>query len=114
MKSKLLLLSFMSFGALAEFTAPVDVLAIRSYPSGNTHFIKTTIPNIDAGCKDTKRWGIFYLDDATGRAFSTLLAAKSSKQKVSLSITPGECLHQVYAIIKEVQVGDVNWTGTYR
>lgn len=91
--------------SFAAWTPESEILAIRAYPAGNTHYIKFNSNSVNAGCKTTVESGIYVLNDVTGRTYSMILAAQASKQKVSFSVSG---CNGTYARIDEVQIGG-NW-----
>ena len=91
--------------SFAAWTPASEVLAVRAYPAGNTHYIKFNSNSVNAGCSLTVGAGIYVLNDKTGRTYSMLLAAQASNQKVRFSVS--KCSGS-YAQIEEVQIGE-NW-----
>ena len=96
-----------SGSTLAAWTPTSDVLALRAYNSSQGHFVKLSTSSANEGCSGTVKTGIYFFEDTTGRIFSMLLAAKSSKQKVTASVNG--CGGGPYAVINEVQLGNVSW-----
>ena len=118
MKVKTLSILGLSLCSIASYAATpntlpqkVDVNAVRVYSGENPgHFIKVTDVGYWEGCPLTKGTGIYYLPAGSKEAYSMLLAAKTSNQKVLLSVKGyDECTKGVntgYAVIHEVQLGD--------
>ncbi|TMP23082.1 hypothetical protein CWB99_23595 [Pseudoalteromonas rubra] len=109
-KAALAGLVMFSGSALAAWTPPSEVLALRAYNSSEGHYVKLSTSSVNEACSGTLKTGIYFFNDTTGRIFSMLLAAQSSKQKVILHVSG--CGGGSYANITEVQLGDVIW-GSY-
>lgn len=94
-----------------QLPVKVDVKAVRVYSGENpAHFIKVEDVGYHEGCPGTEGTGIYFLPPGSKEAYAMLLTAKSSGQKVLLSVKGyDECTggtNAGYAVIHEVQLGD--------
>ncbi len=97
------ILLVVSPSAVGAWTPPTEVVAIRSYPSSNTHYFKLLNHTVNEGCSVSASHGVYVITDETGRSVSMLLTAKVSQTKVRLQVS-GCAGH--YAKVVEIQFGD--------
>ncbi len=96
---------------VTPFPTKVDIIGIRVYSGENPgHFIKVTDIGYWEQCPLTNGSGIYFLPAGSKEAFSLLLTAKASNQKVWMSVKGYDECHggpnNGAAVIFEVQLGD--------
>lgn len=105
----LLITALLSSSSIAAgWTVESQVLALRAYPSIDTHYIKLDTTTANETCVMSSTKGIYQLVDSNGRIFSMLLAAQASGNKVLIH-TSGCDVSNNYALITEVQFGGSEW-----